>query len=574
MPGSRKHNKKVYSTSEDSTVSFSISDKKEKHCKKEIECYSNSTDSEENYNLCDIYNYFKNRLLEDKQLMVAGSDAYLSAVNNITETIPTNHAITFNNNVLNYNIESINTNSPFFVRQSGVYILFFVGAVDSACQFTIFINGEVRPLTCIGTNSGAGQVVSRNMVVLNKDDNVVIRSYISSTNSFKSNLFTGGLDAGNDLTFLMMKIAPLPVPKELCEKDCDDVVKKLSKDKKKLFNCIVDKLQCDKELMVKGFNVTGTFTNTNTQIVPTGNPVVFDTQHNVTGLSFNTTNSSVNILEDGVYKIFFLATTPTPAQFAFAVNNVPVSSSQQGSSKGAGQITIRSLLELKKGDVLNVLNHVSANGNVTINSGSGGSQNNIAAVMTIFKIAPLCKPCIKPVDCKIAETFECYYEDLKTFLLCNECLQITGSSSYCSLVSSALQEVVPNDSFNHYTNDIIHNINHIQGSDSILITKNGLYDLFVDICTDEPLQYCLFINGVVAPSTIFGRDSGANRCLLRQFVPLNKGDVVQVKNYTSYANPVHTVLNAGGDFIGNNVLFIAFLLHPLCTPCKPKPKKC
>jgi hypothetical protein len=63
---------------------------------------------------------------------------------------------------------------------------------------------------------------------------------------------------------------------------------------------------------------------------------------------------------------------------------------------------------------------------------------------------------------------------------------------------------------------------------------------------------------------------------MRQFVLLNKGDNVEIRNYLSYANPVHTAENAGGQFIGQNALFIAFMLHPLekniCdvsgNPCK------
>lgn len=613
MPSSRskhsKQKKKAYSTSSescsdsDSYQSDSITcEKKDSLCEKKhhkkhhrkekcksdsdstIECYSNdkktsssSSECEEKYKISDIYDYFRNRLLEDNELMVAGSNSYVSAVNNISETIPTNHAITFNNDVLNYNVDSLPLNSPFFVREDGIFIVFFVGAVDSACQFTIFVNGNIVPETCVGTNSGAGQVVSRHMLALKKDDNVVIRSYISAANSFKSNLYTGGSDPGNDLTFLLMKIAPLYGPRDVSEKECHELMKCLSHNKKKLFKCLTDKLENDTELMVHGFNVAGTFSNTNTQVVATQSPVLFDTSSNVTGLVWNPLNSgNVNILEDGVYKVFFLATTPTPAQFAFALNGVPIADSTQGSSKGAGQITIRSLLELKQGDIISVFNHVSANGNVTINSNAGGSENNIATIFTIFKIAPLVKPTIKPVDCKLAKRFECYYKKFKTYLLCKEYLMIAGSSCYLSTISSSLQEVGPDQVFNWPTNVLKRDMGHIQGNDIVTIERSGLYDVFTDICTDEPLQFALFVNGNVLPNTIFGRDSGANRCLMRQFVRLNKGDVIQVKNYRSYANPVHTALNAGGNFIGQNSLLLAFMLHPIedkvCDPSGNKIK--
>lgn len=619
MPSSRskhcKQKKKNYSTSSescsdsDSYQTDSIScekkdspcEKKEKkhhkkHHRKEkcksdsdstIECYSNdkktsssSSDCEDKYKLCDIYDYFRNRLLEDNQLMVAGSTAYVSAANDITEIIPTNHEITFNTNVLNYNVDSLPYNSPFFVREDGIFILFFVGLVDSACQFTIFVNGTIVPETCVGTNSGAGQVVSRHMLALKKDDNIVIRSYISSANSFKSTLYAGGSDPGNDLTFLLMKIAPLCQPQDMSEKECHELMKCLSHNKRKLFKCLTEKLENDTELMVHGFNVTGSFSNTNSQVVATNSLVLYDSSSNVTGLGWNPLNpGNVNILEDGVYKVFFLATTPTPAQFAFALNGVPITTSTQGSNKGAGQITIRSLIELKQGDNISVLNHVSANGSVTINSNAGGSENNIDTILTIFKIAPLVKPTIKPVDCKLAKRFECYYKRFKTYLLCKEYLMIAGSSCYLSTISSSLQTVGPDQVFYWPTNVLKRDMGHVQGKDIVTIERSGVYDVFGDIATDEPLQYALFVNGTVVPNTIFGRDSGANRCLMRQFVRLNKGDIIQVKNHRSYANPVNTVLNAGGNFIGQNSLLLAFMLHPIeekiCDPSgnkiKPKP---
>lgn len=569
-----KHHKEVEHSDSESSSSCSSSSDSESECsslskdrKTDSEsCSSEKSDHkkcEKKFDICDIYDYFRNRLLEDEQLMVAGSDAYLYASNNISQTIPTNHAITFNTNVLNYNIETVKIDSPFFIRDDGVFILFFVATVDSACQFTIFINGIIKELSCVGTNSGAGQVVSRHLMKLKKNDNVVIRSYISTANSFKSNLFSGGSDPGNDLTFLMMKISSLDHPVKEEDEEC------LPKHKLRLFKHLTEKLLSDKELMVKGFNICGTFSNVNTQSVLTDASVVFNTQNNVSGLlwSSSVNPDQVKIVEDGVYKLFFMVNTPTPAQFTFAVNGVLVATTTQGSSKGAGQITIRTLLELKKNDVVTVNNHLSSNGSVTINSGAGGSQASIATILTIFKIAPLVKPVIKTVDCDLVEKFKCYYKQFKQFLLCKEYLQLAGSPSYMSLVSSALQEVAINDAFYWPTTVESYNITHVQGRETVIIEKSGVYDLFVDICTDEPIQYTLFVNGTPDPLTIFGRDSGANRCLSRQFVKLNKGDVVQVKNYTSYANNVHTAINAGGNYIGQNSLFMAFLLHPVYEKC-------
>jgi hypothetical protein len=79
-------------------------------------------------------------------------------------------------------------------------------------------------------------------------------------------------------------------------------------------------------------------------------------------------------------------------------------------------------------------------------------------------------------------------------------------------------------------------------------------------------------------TTVAGRDSGANRCLMRQFVKLDKGDILTIKNYESNNGIVHTALNPGGLQVGQNTQFMLFLLRPLCdshddsdTEIPPKP---
>ena len=83
--------------------------------------------------------------------------------------------------------------------------------------------------------------------------------------------------------------------------------------------------------------------------------------------------------------------------------------------------------------------------------------------------------------------------------------------------------------------------------------------------TNTTVPYALFVNGNVVPNTIFGRDSGANRCLMRQFVKLNKGDVLTVRNWESNVNPVHSAENAGGHQVGVACIWSLFMLDPLCS---------
>jgi hypothetical protein len=110
--------------------------------------------------------------------------------------------------------------------------------------------------------------------------------------------------------------------------------------------------------------------------------------------------------------------------------------------------------------------------------------------------------------------------------------------------------------------------------------EDGIYDLFADLTSNQPAQWCVFVNGTADLATCFGRDSGGARTLLRQFVKLNKGDVVTVRNYEASSDVIETSTNAGGELVGQSVVFMAFKLSPIteCVPClphhPPHPPKC
>lgn len=556
----RKNKDKCEKSSSESRSSKCSERSKSRSRSRSRSCSSNG---HKRFEFQDIYNYMKNRLVEDEELMVTGSNAYANSVNNLPETIPSNHVVVYNSNVINYNIDYIKLGSPFFVRKSGVYIIFFVTSIDTAAQFTIFVNGEVIPSTCVGTNAGAGQIINRAMLKLKENDNVIIRNYISTSATIFSNINSGGSQTGNSSTCLLMKIAPY------CAAEVDECEEKrfyhhLSQSNKRLFKALQGKLETDNELMMKGFNITGTFYTKVSQTVALEGDVVFDTTDSVNELIWNNVApTQVTIKEDGVYKLFFVLNTNTAAQFAIAVNGVAVETTTQGSNKGAGQISSRALLPLKKNDVVTVRNHSSLLGPVVISQNAGGLQSTVAAILTVFKISTLLKPVVKEVPCHVEKKLACLYERFRTYLLYKDELQITGSSAYVSVVKPSLQTVNQSEPF--YFSTIVQkkDIDYRPGDYQIEIKESGVYDVFADVATNESIQLALFVNGVATTTTIFGRDSGANRCLLRQFIALKQSDVVTLCNYLSASPSVTTVENAGGNFIGNSVVFMAFKLRNL-----------
>jgi hypothetical protein len=536
--------------------------RKHKHDKSDSE--HSKSDCKPKFKLCDIYNYFKNRLIEDEQLMIAGSNAYANSTSTISDTVPNNHIINLNNDVLLYNINRFNADSPFFVRESGIYIFFVAVSTDNSAQFTFFVNGIAIPTTCVGTNSGAGQVVSRHMLYLNKDDNVVVRNYISNVSTVLINIGMGGSQLGNSIVMIGFKIAPLnPAIVDPCNED--KFMQKLSHKKRKLFKKLTDKVLCDHTLMPKGFNVHGTFYNVQTQNVLTESDIVFNANSIVEGLYWSSVSpSEVKILESGVYKLFFLATTNTAGQFSIALNGVAIDSTTQGSNRGAGQITLRTIIHLNKDDIISVKNHTSPNGNIVISEQAGGKFPSISSILTVFKLAPTVKPVHVPIDCKLVKHYECYYLLYRDYLLYNKHLQIAGTKSYISLTTSVQQKLLVNDSVNWANKILYQNIEFRQGDNYLTIQEDGVYDIFCDIMTDEPQQLTLFINDVPDYTTTFGRDSGAIRCLMRQFLALRSGDILTVRNWESNNGTVQTSENPGGSFPGQNSLLIAFMLSPLC----------
>jgi hypothetical protein len=318
----------------------------------------------------------------------------------------------------------------------------------------------------------------------------------------------------------------------------------------------------DPDLMLQGFNIHGSFFNTNQQDILTESDAVFNQSVNVNGVGWDLSNpTQINILEDGVYKLFANITTNTAAQFAIAVNGVAVDTTIQGTNKGAGQLTIRTLLELRNGDIVTVKNHTSANSKIVASSNAGGALPSMSLLFTVFKIAPLNKIYLPP--CELNSYHSKCFEQFKCFILSNKCLQLRGSESYFSTCSSHHQHLNVGESFDLSTNNIINNVFHLQGTPELIIKKNGIYDIFADVLTNEPAQITMFINGVPDLTTTCGRDSGGNRCIMRQFVKLYKGDIISIRNYQSHSIALTTAINTGGTQIACPVLVMGFILEPL-----------
>jgi len=256
-------------------------------------------------------------------------------------------------------------------------------------------------------------------------------------------------------------------------------------------------------------------------------------------------------------------TNNTACQFALTINGVAAEYTTQGNNKGAGQLSSRTIFTLKKNDVITIRNHSSTLGPVVLSDHAGGLNAANSVILTVFKIAQVCKPTYKEVPHHIAKKLECLYKPFRNYLLEKDELQVAGAQNHLSLVNGAVQTVAQNAPFYFATKAVANKVSYKPGETCFEITKSGVYDLFADIATNEPLQLVVNVNGCQLPTTIFGRDSGANRCVIRQFIPLKCGDKVSIQNVSASAD-VTTVENAGGSFPGNNTTLMLFMLRPWC----------
>ena len=560
-----------------SNSSSSDSERKKRHKSRHSNSSSSDSDCKKKKKYgsekkCDIdlnnlYYYMRCKLNNDDDLMITGADAMVCAVSKSYKVIPPNYPVELENDDLIYNVKHYDTGAPYIVKKDGVYVVFISISTDQSAQFTIFVNGVVVPLTCVGNNSGAGQLISRHLLKLHKNDNVLVRNY-QSNNPVELPEKIGGIQESVNLSFLLHKLAPLPNPLH-----CDDFNEKCLNEKKL---CLFKKLKVmlinDPNLMLNGFNTTGSFYNYDTQVITPENPFVFNNSCNVNNLTFVNNTSNIIINEDGVYKIFLLVATTSSAQVAFFVNDIAIPETVNGTNKGAGQLTIRKLISLKKGDVISVRNHTSGN-SITINPNSGGHLNSINLILTIYKASPTLDKLMLINDFENTNDYkkynECHkYQKLyclfKEYLLHKKYFNLTGSQGYISVYGSNKDILTLGEPLRWNTDYQKYNMKHIQGEQEIYIEHKGLYDVFADVITDQPAQFTLFINGIEDLTTTIGRDSGGNRTLIRQFVKLNKGDVVTLRNWKSNVNPISTSVNPGGNYISQSYSLMLYQLFNEC----------
>jgi hypothetical protein len=539
-----------------------------KEIREEERCDDSGSDSDDYKcdNIEELVEYYKCQLLKDPNLMVGGSNAYFFGNSTADAMIPIASSLPVANKIDAYNIDWTDANSGVYVREDGVYIAFFAATTDAGAEFTAFINNVPIVSTAYGTNAGGGQLIDRFILPLRKNDNVVIRNWESGAGTIELDQSAGGLLVGTNTQFVLVKISVYPESlrdeKERYEKK--DECFKISHRKRKLFDEILERLLCDPELMLRGFDVHGSFYGTAVQTVAQSAPVLFSNSVNVRDFAFTPGTGDITIVKEGVYKLFFAAMANSASQFSIYVNGTPNENTTMGTIKGAGQITLRAILNLNAKDVISVRNHDSGVA-ISLGLNPGGLLTGINTILTMFKVAPL-PSCRKTRH----ESYEKYRESWNVrefihFLKEKEHLQIFGSPAYASIYNTTPQTLKIGDPLIFSINDGVPltKTKHIQGKPEVVVGEDGIYDVFVDSVTDQAAQYTIFVNKVPDLTTTTGNSSGAGRCIIRQFMKLCKGDVLTINNWKSVVGPVTTSLNPGSIDVSVDVTLLLFKLSPI-----------
>jgi hypothetical protein len=298
------------------------------------------------------------------------------------------------------NLEWTAGTSDVKVCKSGVYSMEFTIGTNKASQFTVFVNGSPITSTTAGINQGAGQLLLRQTLPLNKDDIVSVRNYTSAIGDVLVSANAGGFEVGTDAVFVLYKISPLPSDldpcvfvKEIlsCKEECYEWNKDECHSKwKKLYNSFRRYLLHRRDLMVNGAQGYGNLLRANWQALQAQEAIIFPLNLNLHNIKHYQGTTELIICSSGLYKFALNTQTNEPAQFALFVNDKPVDSTISGNDTGANQVNALQLIKLKRCDKVKVVNHTSAKNPINLQVNSGGLQVGINSNFVLFKIAQLC----------------------------------------------------------------------------------------------------------------------------------------------------------------------------------------
>lgn len=352
--------------------------------------YEEVEECELNDKLKRKFNKLLKLLLNDKQIMIKGTDAYGSFYSTNTQIVPIDNSILFDYNLNVLNLTHTNGTGDVKVLKDGMYFFCVILQSTQSCQFTVFVNGIQVNSTTTGINKGASVLQLRQLIELKAGDIVSIKNHVSSSGSVTIAQSSGGTLTGVNTEFILLRLSPLQKVQKVVEQKSACYLEK---------DCIYKKFKYyllkHRKLDVDGYDSFFILNSSTTQTLNLYDPVSWSYSGPLKNVYFKPGTQFITVHKDGVYKLLFDLEAYQPSQFTIFVNNVHIPSTIAGTDSGSGQVSIRQLLELRKGDVLQVKNHSSFINPVISISNPGGNNPSTNAVFAGYRLGPI--PYMKPL---------------------------------------------------------------------------------------------------------------------------------------------------------------------------------
>jgi hypothetical protein len=111
-----------------------------------------------------------------------------------------------------------------------------------------------------------------------------------------------------------------------------------------------------------------------------------------------------------------------------------------------------------------------------------------------------------------------------------------GLSEYAYVYNLGAQTVQLEADVTFDTNGVLSaGITHAPGSADLVIANAGTYKVTFSVSGTEPSQMALFVNGTLAPGTVYASGAGTQQNTGQAILPIGAGDVFTVRNHTSSA---------------------------------------
>ena len=331
------------------------------------------------------FEMLKDRMLDDPQLMVAGSDAYGSVYVTAQQSVAVNAPVLFDSHDLLHNISHVLNSGNVTIGKDGVYCLTFLVGTTNTAQFTVFVNGNAVLSTTAGTNKGANELILSDTLLLKKNDVVSIVNFTSGNGTIVISQNAGGSIQGVGAVMLLEKIAPYcPVEHLKSEHKYEDKLYK------KYRHFLLKREHKDRHMELDGSSPYSSVYSETLQIFNANDLVNWEINGLMRDVAHKSGTKDLTVWKDGVYEFCFGIQVAQPAQFTLYVNNLPIANAVSGSESGSGQVLIRQLVQLKKGDVLSIRNYLSGLNPITTEVDPGGTNVGMDASFVLVRIAPKC----------------------------------------------------------------------------------------------------------------------------------------------------------------------------------------